>query len=70
MPSRRHVHTRSIRVDAYARDDGLWDLDLENPPLIITVEQVGELIATLRDSLDALASELKLPSGVKSGAAA
>lgn len=27
MPSRRHVHTRSIRVDAYARDDGLWDFE-------------------------------------------
>ena len=27
MPSRRHVHTRSIRVDAFARDDGLWDLE-------------------------------------------
>jgi hypothetical protein len=27
MPSRRHVHTRSIRVDAYARDDNLWDLE-------------------------------------------
>jgi hypothetical protein len=30
MPSaapRRHVHARSIRVDAYARDDGLWDLE-------------------------------------------
>jgi adenosylmethionine-8-amino-7-oxononanoate aminotransferase len=39
------------------------------PPLIITAEQVGELIATLRDSLDALASELKLPTGVQSGAA-
>lgn len=26
---RRHVHTRSIRVDAYARDDGLWDLEAE-----------------------------------------
>lgn len=25
--NRRHVHTRSIRVDAYARDDGLWDLE-------------------------------------------
>jgi hypothetical protein len=24
---RRHVHTRSIRVDAYARDDGLWDVE-------------------------------------------
>ncbi len=24
---RRHVHTRSLRVDAYVRDDGLWDLE-------------------------------------------
>jgi hypothetical protein len=24
---RRHVHTRSIRVDAFARDDGLWDVE-------------------------------------------
>ena len=27
MPNRRHVHKRSIQVDAYARDDGLWDLE-------------------------------------------
>ncbi|MEP6607800.1 MAG: DUF2889 domain-containing protein [Burkholderiaceae bacterium] len=27
MPTRRHVHTRSIKVDAYAREDGLWDLE-------------------------------------------
>lgn len=27
MSSRRHVHTRSIRVDAWVRDDGLWDLE-------------------------------------------
>ena len=26
-PQRRFVHSRSIRVDAYARDDGLWDLE-------------------------------------------
>jgi hypothetical protein len=26
-PHRRHVHTRSIRIDAYARDDGLWDIE-------------------------------------------
>jgi hypothetical protein len=26
-PERRFVHTRSIRVDAYARADGLWDLE-------------------------------------------
>lgn len=28
-PSRRFVHTRSISVKAYARDDGLWDLEAE-----------------------------------------
>ena len=27
MPNRRHVHTRSIKVEAYSRDDGLWDLE-------------------------------------------
>jgi hypothetical protein len=27
--SRRPVHTRQYRVDVYARDDGLWDLDAE-----------------------------------------
>ena len=27
MPNRRHVHTRSIKVEAYARDDGLWDIE-------------------------------------------
>lgn len=27
--ARRRVHTRSIRVDAYARGDGLWDLEAE-----------------------------------------
>ena len=27
MSNRRHVHTRSIKVDAYAREDGLWDLE-------------------------------------------
>ena len=27
MPSRRLVHTRSIRIEAYARENGLWDLE-------------------------------------------
>lgn len=42
------------------------------PPLIVTAEQVGEIIGMLRDSLDALAAELKLPlaSGRAPGAAA
>ena len=26
MLNRRHVHTRSIKVEAFARDDALWDL--------------------------------------------
>ena len=26
---RRPIHTRSIRVESYARDDGLWDLEAE-----------------------------------------
>lgn len=26
---RRPVHTRSIRVESYARDDGLWDIEAE-----------------------------------------
>ena len=29
MPARRHVHTRSIRAEVYARDDGLWDVEAE-----------------------------------------
>jgi hypothetical protein len=29
MTSRRHVHTRSIRAEAFVRDDGLWDLEAE-----------------------------------------
>ena len=28
-PSRRLVHRRSITVECYARDDGLWDLQVE-----------------------------------------
>jgi hypothetical protein len=26
---REHLHTRTVRVDAFARDDGQWDLDAE-----------------------------------------
>jgi hypothetical protein len=29
MPNRRHVHTRSISANVYARDDGLWDVEAE-----------------------------------------
>jgi hypothetical protein len=29
MPTRRHVHTRNIRAEVFARDDGLWDVEAE-----------------------------------------
>lgn len=29
LPARRHVHTRAIRVDAFVRDDGLWDIEAQ-----------------------------------------
>ncbi len=29
MPTRRHVHTRNIRAEVFAREDGLWDVEAE-----------------------------------------
>jgi len=29
MPTRRHVHKRTISADVYERDDGLWDVEAE-----------------------------------------
>ena len=29
MPTRRLVHTRNIRAEVFARDDGLWDVEAE-----------------------------------------
>lgn len=29
MPTRRHVQTRTIRAEVFARDDGLWDVEAE-----------------------------------------
>lgn len=29
MPTRRLVHTRNIRAEVYAREDGLWDVEAE-----------------------------------------
>ena len=46
---RRHVHTRSIRVDAYARDDGLWDVEAV---LIDTKSRDMELASGLRAAGD------------------
>jgi hypothetical protein len=52
---RRHVHTRSIRVDAYARDDGLWDVEAvlvdtksRDTPLASGNRPAGEAIHEMR----------------------
>ena len=72
MPSRRHVHTRSIRVDAYARDDGLWDLEAvlvdtkyRDFPLATGVRKAGEpvhemvLTVTIDTKTNVLAAHAK-----------
>lgn len=53
--SRRHVHTRSIRVEVYVRDDGLWDLEAEltdskskDFTLATGVRKVGEPVHDMR----------------------
>jgi hypothetical protein len=60
--SRRPVHTRSIRVDAYARADGLWDLEAvlqdvkaRDFPLATGVRAAGDPVheMTLRVTIDA-----------------
>jgi hypothetical protein len=47
--ARRRVHTRSIRVDAYARSDGLWDLEAE---LVDTKERDFRLATGVRRAGD------------------
>jgi adenosylmethionine-8-amino-7-oxononanoate aminotransferase len=80
LPARLNAHSRLVEL-AYERGliiysrrtrEGLaGEHFMVCPPLIITAEQVTELMATLRDSLDALAAELGLPTAVgASGAAA
>ncbi|MCU0769005.1 MAG: DUF2889 domain-containing protein [Burkholderiaceae bacterium] len=65
MPNRRHVHTRSIRVDAYARDDGLWDLEAQltdtksrDFPLATGMRPAGDPVhdMTLRVTIDTRAN--------------
>ena len=46
---RRPVHTRSIQVDAYARDDGLWDIEAH---LVDTKARDFELATGLRKAGD------------------
>lgn len=80
LPAALNAHSRLVEL-AYQRGLIIYSrrtregLEGEHfmvcPPLIVTAEQVGEIIGTLRDSLDALAAELKLPlaSGREAGAA-
>jgi hypothetical protein len=46
---RRHVHSRSIQIDAYARDDGLWDIEAR---LVDTKSRDFELATGLRKAGD------------------
>jgi hypothetical protein len=53
--ARRHVHSRSIRVEAYVRDDGLWDIEAElvdlkakDFKLATGVRKVGEPVHDMR----------------------
>lgn len=50
------IYSRRIRGDGVESDNFMLA-----PPLIITAEQVGELVGILDDSLGALAAELDLP---------
>ncbi|WP_024585686.1 aspartate aminotransferase family protein [Aliihoeflea sp. 2WW] len=50
------VYSRRIRGDGIEGDNFILA-----PPLIITAAQVGEMVAILADTLDALAAELDLP---------
>lgn len=77
MPARRHVHTRSIRAEIYARDDGLWDVEAElidtkarDFPLPTGVRLAGEPIHHMRlvvtidtqlEVVDASAASLSVP---------
>jgi len=51
MTSRRHVHTRNIRAEVFARDDGLWDVEVE---LIDTKSRDFQLATGLRSAGDAI----------------
>lgn len=75
MPNRRHVHTRSIRVDAFAREDGLWDLEARltdtksrDFPLATGLRPAGEpvhdmlLRVTIDEKLDIVEAVAESPS--------
>ena len=49
MQTRRLVHTRSIRAQVYARDDGLWDIEAE---LIDTKARDFQLATGMRSAGD------------------
>lgn len=53
--SRRHVHTRAIRVDAFARSDGLWDIEAQlvdtkgrDFPLATGLRRTGDPVHDMR----------------------
>jgi 4-aminobutyrate aminotransferase-like enzyme len=50
------IYSRRIRGDGVEADNFMLA-----PPLIVTAEQVGEMVGVLDDSLAALATELDLP---------
>jgi hypothetical protein len=67
--ARRHVHSRSIRVEAFVREDGLWDIEAElvdlkarDFKLATGVRKVGEpvhdmvLVVTIDTKLNILAA--------------
>ena len=51
MPTRRHVHTRNIRAEVFARDDGLWDVEAE---LVDTKARDFQLATGLRVAGEAI----------------
>lgn len=53
--SRRHVHTRTVRIDAFVRSDGLWDIEAQlidtkgrDFPLATGLRKTGEPVHDMR----------------------
>ena len=75
LPARLNAHSRLVEL-AYERGLIIYSRRTREgvegehfmvcPPLIITAEQIGEILDTLRESLDALAAELGLARGAAS----
>lgn len=77
MPTRRHVHSRTISAQVYARDDGLWDVEAElidtkgkDFKLVTGVRPAGEPVHHMRltitidtklNVVDAQAQSVRVP---------